>query len=150
MASNARFNNNFLDLRTESEAKPDLYRDYFLNYDLSKWRVGSGGGPFKYFDGEGQSYSLTIMHDGRCGIALAYQKWDEQKNRPKGTNRYSLGDEAALGEMFETEDDFVMPRGIYMKPEETWCAVLDFLTDPTQPSEKIRWVDGKNISWPDL
>ena len=148
MSSDPRFSCNFLDFKTERNPKPGMYEEYFLNYDTSKWKAGSGGGAFKFFDGKGMEYSLTISEDSRYGIMLAYEKWDDQNNKSIGS-WYSVGNESELAQMFENEDELLTPIGAYMNPEDAWLVVKNFLSDPTEISQKVKWIDAEDIPWPE-
>jgi hypothetical protein len=137
-----------LDLKTERYPKPELYEDYFLDYDSEKWKAGSGGGSFKFFDGEGLEYSLTISEDPKYGIMLSYEKWDDKENKSIGS-WYSVANESELSTMIENADELQMPLGSYMKPENAWEGVKAFILEPVTMPEAIEWVDVEEIPWPE-
>lgn len=137
---------NFLDFNTELNPNPEMYMEYFINYDSAQWKRGSGGGSFKYFDGIGIEYSLTILEDSRFGIMLSYEKWNDKDNKCIGT-WYSIGKENELDNIIENEDEFEVPLGAYLKPENAWLAVKAYILNPHVIPQEIKWIDVNDIRW---
>ena len=138
----AYFNINFLDFPTIKSNNKSQFESYFIDYSQSKWEVGSCGASFVYFDSDEQIYSLVVMQDSRYGICLMYE--------PSSNGCYSLGDKSLLTNFVENYDEITMPLGTYISPEKAWLAVADFLDNPYQPSQRIKWVNDDDISWTDI
>lgn len=145
---NVGFSCNFLDYKTENHPQPKMYKPFFIEYDSAKWRAGSGGGAFKYFDGKGIEYALIISEDSRFGIMLIYEKWDENQNKSIGS-WYSVSQLNQLSQFVTNEDELDMPKGSYMKPVDAWDAVSGFLENPCSIPRAIQWIDVNDIAWPE-
>jgi hypothetical protein len=148
MGYESRFSCNFLDLKTERNPKPEMYEDYYLSYDPEKWKAGSGGGSFKFFDGGGLEYSLTISEDSRYGIMMLYEKRDDKEGRSIGS-WCSVANESELSVMIENADELQMPLGSYLEPVSAWGVVKAFILEPETMPDVIEWMDVDEIPWPD-
>jgi hypothetical protein len=125
-----------------------LWRDYFLKYDPVIWDSdGDGGGVINFYDDDNKEIGLVIQHWHPLGFLLQLDCRNLTTNHSEWC-KFSVGDPNRL-DQFEVRDDLHYPVGCFLSPTDAWLAVEDFLSQPTQPSSRIGWIDGADVSWPE-
>lgn len=82
------------------------------------------------------------MQDSRYGFCLMYE--------PSLNGCYSLGEKSLLKNFVENHEEITMPLGTCISSEKAWLAVVYFLDNPYQPSQRIKWVNDEDIPWNDM
>lgn len=126
-------------------ADPENWKSYFLNYDPAKWNEEGDGGLHFADESEEIRYSLIVAHYADLGFSL----WQTTSLKKKSATMISVNKPVAIGEFVEV-DDFNIPLGSFLPPEDAWLAVEDFLHEPRHPSKRIEWIASDELPWPPL
>jgi len=140
-----KYSFNFLDLPTQKSPRLDLYKSYFTEYDPLKWKKGSGGGCFKFFDGRVSMFSLVISEDSSMGIMLVYEHRNKKERRTI-EKWVSIGSKELLGTFKENEEEQKVSSGAYMQPHDAWMAVAEFMSNPTNLPKSITWISALDLN----
>jgi hypothetical protein len=139
------FHNTFLSF-AEGSCDPAKWKPYFLEYQPDVWDT-EGDGVLQFHTDDDREYSLVIVHWLGLGFILQLACRNLTTNRFKWC-KFSVSDHNSLAQ-FEERDDLQYPAGCFLSASDAWRAVEDFLTQPTQPSPRIEWVDDADIPWPE-
>jgi hypothetical protein len=125
----------------------DLVRlsQMFAEYDENAWEE-LGGGLIQYST-EDRLFQLLIEHRTNLGFLLNYL---EKIPRLKTLQSlYSLQDQTLLAD-FDELDEIHYPVGCFLTPQLAFAGIEDFVKNPLKPSERVAWIDGNEINWPEL
>lgn len=126
---------------------PQEWGSFFVRYDEQAWS-SEGDGVLQYFDEDGKRYSLTIVHVPGRGFVLQIDCRSLKENKTLYCS-YAVEDPKALSDFEAVADGLIYPRRCIVSPSRAWTAVKDFLTKPTEPSDRVRWVADEEIAWPE-
>lgn len=122
------------------------WKPYFSEYQADVWDA-EGDGVLQFHADDGKEYSLVIVHWSGVGFLLQLACRNLTTNRSEWC-KFSVSDRNRL-DQFEERDDLHYPVGCFLSPTDAWPAVEDFLSQPTQPSSRIGWIDDAEVSWPE-
>lgn len=125
---------------------PALWKPYFSDARLAEWEEEESG-HLEYEDSGGRRHGLLILYWSGLGFLLELSCWNQQTHRSEWC-KFSVSDRTRLAQ-FEERDDLHYPVGCFLSPAHAWLAVEDFLSQPTQPSSRIGWIDDADVSWPE-
>lgn len=137
----------FLDFDVEANPDPSIYRDYFINFSPNDWIRGAGDGVFdaKCENGDVATLSLLGGHQNKISIRFNHRLSGERK----GVEFYSLARQELINTVKDVGEDQFAPLGSFLEPEIAWQVIEDFFTNPTQKSNKIKWIKSDLIQWPE-
>lgn len=121
-------------------------RQVFAEYDENAWEE-LGGGLIQYST-EDRLFTLLIEHRINLGFLLNFL----EKARPRLNtlqSLYSLQDKT-LSADFDELDEIYYPVGCFLTPKLAFDGIEDFIKNPLKPSERVAWIAGNEINWPEL
>ena len=142
-----RFAINFLSRPTDRVPALDAYKAALLNYDEDAWAVSQhGGANFSAITDDGVRLSLVLTAEKGKGITLSTTVRGVNGRKREGFT--SVGDAQRMGEFVKTGDEFYVPAGSFITPEQAWFAVEDFCTNPEVASPRVHWVPTGTLTFP--
>lgn len=138
------FKSTFYSFGRDRNFKPDVWRKYFMNYDSNQWEEDSGGS--LHLVDSALKYSLMIVHNRKYGLMLNHEIRNI-KERKTIESYFSVGDKEKLSIIEDIGDEEFYPVGCFLKPENAWMGFEDFLIEPKNRSNRIKWVSSEIIEW---
>lgn len=140
-----QFRNTFLTFASGS-CEAAEWSPYFFDYEPDLWD-GEGSGAIQFRSDDDKEYTLVILHWSGLGFLLQLSCRNLITNRSEWC-KFSVGDRSRLMQ-FEERDDLRYPVGCFLSASIAWLALGDFLNHPTQPSNRVSWIDDGDVVWPE-
>lgn len=140
-----KFHSTFYSIGKGRELNVSTFEEYFTNYKPEIWNE-DGGGSLEYFGEDKVVTTLLFIHNPNLGILLSYNQYDDAKKKTI-CDFYSVGIPEKIELIEDIGDEEFYPIGSFLNPQQAWLAVEDFLTNPSQKSERIEWIASDKIQW---
>ncbi|SFN85795.1 hypothetical protein [Xenorhabdus japonica] len=120
----------------------EKYRDFFMSYSENKyiWTKSHTTLASRYFSENRKIIStLFFSHHSEQGtFSLLYSHGS--------SGFYSLGDKDKMDQLIDLDGQLdLIFVGACIPPEKAFLAIEDFAKNPLEPSERIDWINAKDI-----